>query len=80
MSKRFENGLKFGFFATFTDVTSEQYGEGSFNKGIYFSLPIDSLIGNGTTTDFVWSPLTKDPGQKLNHKYKLFNLIERFVY
>ena len=80
MSKRFENGLKFGFFATFTDVTSEQYGEGSFNKGIYFSLPIDSLIGNGTTTDFVWSPLTKDPGQKLNHRYKLFNLIERFVY
>ena len=80
ISKRFNNGLKFGAFATFTDVTKEQYGEGSFNKGIYFSLPFNTFLGNGVTTDFNWTPLTKDPGQKLAHKYKLFNMIERYVY
>ena len=35
-SRRFDNGLKFGFYFTKTNVTSEQFGEGSFDKGIYF--------------------------------------------
>ena len=36
LSRSFANGTKFGIFASFTDVSTEQFGEGSFDKGIYF--------------------------------------------
>ena len=39
-SKRFKNGFKLGAFATFTDVSSEDFGEGSFDKGIYVAIPL----------------------------------------
>ena len=34
-SRSLSNGLEFGAFATFTDVSFEQFGEGSFDKGIF---------------------------------------------
>ena len=36
ISRRFSNGVKMGGFITKTNVTSEQFGEGSFDKGLYF--------------------------------------------
>ena len=36
LSRSFYNGVQFGVFATFTDVTAEQFGEGSFDKGVFF--------------------------------------------
>ena len=80
LSKRFENGLKFGAYFTLTDVSFEEYGEGSFNKGIYVSVPISGLFDDRPFSSFNWSPLTKDPGQKLNLNYKLFGVLERFIY
>ena len=35
-SRTFYNGVQFGAFATFTDVTTKQFGEGSFDKGVFF--------------------------------------------
>ena len=76
-SRRFDNGLKFGFYFTKTNVTSEQFGEGSFDKGIYFSIPLPGL--NSSKTNFNWKPLTKDPGQKLNLN-RIFDVIENYIY
>ena len=53
-SRTFQNGTKFGIFATFTDVSSEQFGEGTFDKGIYFNIPIYKNFIN-----YSWRPLTK---------------------
>ena len=53
-SRSFENGTKFGFFATFTDVSSEDFGEGSFDKGVYFDIPIYQNFVN-----YTWRPLLK---------------------
>ena len=73
LSRSFPNGVKFGFFASFTDVSSEQFGEGAFDKGIYFDIPIfDNLI------NYSWRPLTKDPGAKLNRKHTLHDLLIKF--
>ena len=58
-SRSFLNGTKFGVFASFTDVSSEQFGEGSFDKGIFFNIPI-----YGNFINYSWRPLTKDPGAK----------------
>ena len=69
-SRSFYNGVYFGAFATFTDVTTEQFGEGSFDKGIFFNIPI-----YGNLINYTWRPLTKDPGAKLNRRHTLYGLL-----
>ncbi len=78
-SKRFKNGFKLGAFATFTDVSSEDFGEGSFDKGIYVTLPIAGFNQDGLS-GFRWTPLTKDPGQKLRLSHRIFNITDRYIY
>ena len=73
LSRTYLNGAEFGVFATFTDVTSEQFGEGTFDKGIFFSIPIYKNLLN-----YTWRPLTKDPGAKLNRKHTLHDLLVKF--
>ena len=71
-SRSFYNGVQFGAFATFTDVTVQQFGEGSFDKGIFFNIPI-----YGNLISYTWRPLTKDPGAKLNRRHTLYGLLVR---
>ena len=73
LSRSFANGTKFGVFASFTDVSTEQFGEGSFDKGIYFNIPVF-----GNLINYSWRPLTKDPGAKLVRKNTLHDLLIRF--
>ena len=70
LSRSFYNGVQFGAFATFTDVTTEQFGEGSFDKGIFFNIPI-----YGNILNYTWRPLTKDPGATLNRRHTLHSLL-----
>ena len=72
-SRSFENGTKFGVFASFTNVTAEQFGEGTFDKGIFFNIPI-----YGNFINYTWKPLTKDPGAKLNRRNSLYDLLVKF--
>lgn len=73
LSRTYSNGVRFGAFASFTDVTAEQFGEGSFDKGIFFNIPIyGNLIG------YTWRPLTKDPGAKLIRRNTLYDLLVKF--
>ena len=72
LSRSFYNGVQFGVFSTFTDVTPEQFGEGSFDKGIFFNIPI-----YGNLINYTWRPLTKDPGAKLNRRHTLHSLLVR---
>ena len=73
ISRSFLNGTKFGVFASFTDVSSEQFGEGTFDKGIFFNIPV-----YGNFINYSWRPLTKDPGAKLNRKHTLHDLLIKF--
>ena len=73
LSRSFLNGTKFGIFATFTDVSANDFGEGSFDKGIYFNIPI-----YGNFINYSWRPLTKDPGAKLIRKNTLYDLLVKF--
>ena len=73
LSRTFINGARFGVFATFTDVTPDQFGEGTFDKGIFFRIPFGNNFFN-----YMWRPLTKDPGAKLIRKNTLYDLLVRF--
>jgi len=76
LSRRFKNGFTLGVFATKTNLSSEEFGEGSFDKGFYFSIPIDSFFTDFRRGDisFGLHPLTKDGGAILNNVNSLYAL------
>lgn len=72
----FANGTAIGAWATKTNVSAEQFGEGSFDKGIYVNIPFDVMMPKSSPTlaNIIWSPLTRDGGARLNRKFTLFDL------
>ena len=77
LSRRTNSGFKSGFYFTRTNVSKELFGEGSFDKGFYFQIPID-LFSKGYSnnyTNFKLSPLTRDGGAKLIQQNSLRGLI-----
>lgn len=77
-SKRFDSGVILGGYATFTNVSADEYGEGSFTKGIYVTIPFDLMLLKPTTAkgSIGWVPLTRDGGQMLSRKNGLYGLTE----
>ena len=75
LSRVFENGLRMGAFATRTNVSAQQFGEGSFNKGIFISVPFDAFLTKSTkaTAQFNWIPLTRDGGAPLVRPMRLID-------
>ena len=66
-----------GNLTELTDCDSACVGEGSFNKWIYFELPMDLFYTQSNTrakTGYAWSPLTKDAGQKIEN-LELYSLV-----
>ncbi|MBO1518823.1 YjbH domain-containing protein [Oceanisphaera pacifica] len=78
ISHKFDSGVIAGAFATFTDVSSDEFGEGSFNKGFYLSIPFDIMTVKPSTSraSISWVPLTRDGGQMVGRKYSLYNLTD----
>lgn len=74
-SREFESGVRLGAYATFTDA-GDDYGEGSFDKGIYLSLPLDVFFNKSSRrhTAIAWRPLTRDGGARLSRRYSLYGL------
>lgn len=65
--RTFRNGWQVGVWATLTDVPFDEFGEGSFDKGFYFQVPIDGLFGSRTRGRFAtrMRPIQRDGGQRL---------------
>lgn len=76
MAKRFDSGVKVGVWAAKSNVSKADYGEGSFSKGFYISIPFDLMSVTPDTNHAVvsWSPLTRDGGQTLGRKYHLYDM------
>lgn len=68
ISRRFKTGARVGGIVALTDCDANCVGEGSFNKWIYFELPLDLFYTKSSTrerTGYSWSPLTKNAGTKV---------------
>ncbi|WP_199438234.1 YjbH domain-containing protein [Vibrio owensii] len=78
VSKQFKSGVIAGAYASFTDLSAEEFGEGSFTKGFYISIPFDIMTvkPSNNRANFSWQPLTRDGGQKLGRKYSLIELTD----
>ncbi|MEZ9902607.1 YjbH domain-containing protein [Vibrio breoganii] len=77
-SKQFDSGVIAGVFASVSDLTPEEYGEGSFTKGFYVSIPFDVMTvkPSQNRANFNWQPITRDGGQMLMRKYELFEVTD----
>ena len=78
ISREFSNGVKFGGWVTRTNVSSEEFGEGSFDKGIYISIPFDEMMSVSTMSraSIAWAPLTRDGGAMLHRQYSLHTMTD----
>ncbi len=75
-SKQFESGVIAGAYMAKTNLSAKEFGEGSFNKGFYLSIPFDLLTVKPSTSriGIAWSPLSRDGGQMLTRKYHLYDM------
>jgi hypothetical protein len=76
ISRRFHTGLRLGVFATRTNVSSAEFGEGSFDKGVYFQIPHDLFFTKYSTgaVFFGIHPLTRDGGALLVQHHSLYSV------
>jgi hypothetical protein len=73
----FNNGWKVGAYATLTDVSFDDFGEGSFDKGIRLKVPLSWLTGAPTqkTYDMLIQPIYRDGGARVNIPNRLYDTI-----
>lgn len=76
VSRVFQNGVTFGMYATKTNVSAERFGEGSFDKGVYLTIPFDAILPKRSTFrgTFMWQPITRDGGAILGRRYPLYGM------
>ncbi|WP_185960705.1 YjbH domain-containing protein [Aliidiomarina halalkaliphila] len=76
--RRFDSSLTVGAYAAMTNVSSADYGEGSFTKGFFISIPFDLMSVRPTRTrgTFGWTPIYRDGGHMLNRRMQLHSITE----
>ncbi|CUH80783.1 hypothetical protein TRM7557_03071 [Tritonibacter multivorans] len=79
LERTFSNGWRFGGFFTLTDVSAEDFGEGSFDKGIRVSIPLGWLVGKTTRSAYGLTirPVQRDGGQRVRVPGRLYGEIRR---
>ena len=78
-SRRFKSGFQLGVFFSLTDISKREFGEGSFDKGFYFHVPLDFFSTNYNKDVFTYGlrPLTRDGAASLNHGFYLWGVTEQ---
>ena len=66
-----------GGFFSLTNVSSQDFGEGSFDKGIRFSIPVNWFLGKPTqrSVGLGIRPVQRDGGQRLNAPGRLYGQV-----
>jgi hypothetical protein len=79
VSRRFSTGFEVGVFATKTNVSAAQFGEGSFDKGFFIHIPLDWVLPthSQTSLDQMIRIVQRDGGQMLLGDATLFDATRR---
>ena len=75
LSRRMPSGWRAGFYFSRTNVSAEEFGEGSFDKGFYINVPINIFQKKYSKdiTGFSMKTMTRDGGQKLELQNRLID-------
>jgi hypothetical protein len=65
--RTFDSGFSLGGFFTRTNVSAEDFGEGSFDKGLFFRIPFNGLLPGNTRSSYrtILRSLERDGGSRL---------------
>ncbi len=79
-SRDFVNGVRLGAFATRTDVSYEDFGEGSFDKGIFLEVPFAWVSGVPSRRGFATAirPIQRDGGARLAVRNRLYPTVKTY--
>ncbi len=79
LDREWENGWRVGGYFALTDIPFEDYGEGSFNKGVRLTIPIDFVLGRPTPrqSSFALSSLNRDGGERLGVQGRLYDIVRQ---
>ncbi|SHM69616.1 Exopolysaccharide biosynthesis protein YbjH [Roseovarius litoreus] len=77
LKREFNSGIRVGGFFTLTDVPFSEFGEGSFDKGITFEIPLSWVTGQPSANRFGTTirPITRDGGARLDVSTRLYEFI-----
>ena len=80
LDREFPNGWIVGAYVTLTNVSAEDFGEGSFDKGIRITIPLSWITGQPSTRTFntTIQPLTRDGGARLEVDGRLYNTVRQY--
>lgn len=80
IDRQFANGWKIGAFATMTDVSYTDFGEGSFDKGIKLEIPIAWITGKPTRAAYrsTIRPILRDGGARLDVEGRLYETVREY--
>lgn len=80
IDREFANGWSVGAYATFTDATTEEFGEGSFDKGLRFTVPLNWALGRPSRREntITIQSLTRDGGARVNVRDRLYSRVRDY--
>ncbi|MGV6839100.1 MAG: YjbH domain-containing protein [Planktomarina sp.] len=78
LDREFNNGWRVGAYATFTDVSFNDFGEGSFDKGITLEIPMDWQLGapSRNQSTILIQPLLRDGGARVQVDGRLYDQVK----
>jgi hypothetical protein len=80
LDREFANGWRVGAYASFTDANIDDFGEGSFDKGIRVTLPLEWALGKPSrkANTVTIQSLTRDGGARLNVNDRLYPMVRDY--
>lgn len=80
VSREFANGWRVGAFATKTNVSAARFGEGSFDKGIFISIPLNWALGMPTqdSAGTTLRPIQRDGGAMVSVDGRLYDVVRAY--
>jgi hypothetical protein len=80
--RTFRTGVQVGAWFTITNVSAEQFGEGSFDKGIMIRIPMEWALpfGSRSVFDLSLRPIQRDGGQMLRGNAQLYDMTQSSSY
>jgi hypothetical protein len=78
LDREFENGWNVGGYFTLTGVPFDVFGEGSFDKGIRLTIPLDFILGQPSRSERTQTlqSLTRDGGARLQVEGRLYDIVD----
>jgi Exopolysaccharide biosynthesis protein YbjH len=80
--RTFRTGVQVGAWFTITNVSAEQFGEGSFDKGIRIRIPMEWALpfSSRSVFDLALRPIQRDGGQMLLGNTQLYDMTQSSSY